>query len=150
MFNLPPLVEEAIFSALIVFLITISYRFLANQKEMKQIKIDLKEKQSKIKELQKTNPQEANKVLEEVMDLSRKQFRINMKPMMVTLIVVGLILPAIGAEFSGIIINIPFPWPSFLRGLVSSEGWIRPWLAWYILVSVPIGYMFRKIMGVEM
>jgi len=141
MFNLIPL-EELIFSAVITFIITIIYKFLANQNEIRQLKANLKEKQAQIKELQKTNPQEANKMLNEVMTLSSKQMRINMKPMLLTLVVVGITLPWLGQAFPGVVVKLPFTLPYFENDF--------GWLAWYIIVSIPLGAYFRKLLRVEL
>jgi len=141
MFNLIPL-EEFIFSAVITFIITIIYKFLANQNEIRQLKANLKEKQAQIKELQKTNPQEANKMLNEVMTLSSKQMRINMKPMLLTLVVVGITLPWLGQAFPGVVVKLPFTLPYFENDF--------GWLAWYIIVSIPLGAYFRKLLRVEL
>jgi len=142
MFNLPVPIEELLFSAVITFIITLIYKFLTNQSEIKQLKISVKEKQTKIKELQKTNPQEANKMLNEVMALSSKQMRMNMKPMLLTLVVVGITLPWLGQTFPGVVVKLPFTLPYF--------GNDFGWLAWYIIVSIPLGIYFRKLLKVEL
>lgn len=142
MFNLPIPIEELLISAVIVFIISIFYRFLINQNEIRELKSNLKEKQTKIKELQKTNPQEASKVLNEVLALSNKQFRMTMKPMLLTLIVVGVALPYVGQAFPGTIVKLPFTMPYF--------GSDFGWLMWYILVSIPLGQLFRKLIGAEL
>ena len=141
MFNAIPLLE-ILASAAITLAVTIIYRFLANQNEMRDLKISMKEKQSKIKELQKTNPDEANRMLNEVMALSSKQMRMNMKPMIMTLLVVSIALPWLGQTFPGAVVNLPFTLPYF--------GNDFGWLAWYIIVSVPLGFYFRKLLRVEL
>ena len=142
MLNLPVPILEILASVAITLVITIIYKFLANQNEMKQLKISMKEKQAKIKELQKTNPQEANKMLNEVMALSSKQMRMNMKPMLLTLIVVSIALPWFGQAFPGAVVKLPFTLPYFENDF--------GWLAWYIIVSIPLGILFRKLLRVEL
>ncbi|MFH1228973.1 MAG: EMC3/TMCO1 family protein [Candidatus Aenigmatarchaeota archaeon] len=139
--GLPIFIEEILASALITFLITVIYRFLGNQSDMRQLKIDMKEKQSKIKEVQKTNPQEANRIMNEVMVLTNKQMKMNMKPMMLTLVVVSLALPYFPNFFPGDVVSLPLSLPYF--------GDSFGWLMWYFIVSIPFGYGFRKILGVE-
>jgi len=134
--------EEVLASAVIVFMISVFYRFLINQNELREIKSRIKEKQATVKELQKTNPQEANKTLTEVMSLSNKQMRMTMKPMFLTLIIVGVILPYFPQIYPGAVVKLPFYLPYF----ESDFGW----LAWYILVSVPLGQLFRKLLGAEL
>lgn len=149
---MPAIIEELIISAVITFAITLVYRFLVNQSEIRELKAKLREHQGKIKELQKTNPTEANKLMAETMNLSSNQFRMNMKPMFMTLIIVAIVLPWMGGIFSGIVIKLPFYsdlFKSLLGWFVGSTGLIKPWLAWYMLVSIPIGQLFRKLIGVE-
>lgn len=134
--------EEVLASAVIVFMISIFYRFLINQNELREIKSRIKEKQAKVKELQKTNPQEANKTLTEVISLSNKQMRMSMKPMFLTLIIVGIILPYFPQIYPGAVVKLPFYLPYF----ESDFGW----LAWYIIVSIPLGQLFRKLLGAEL
>jgi uncharacterized membrane protein (DUF106 family) len=138
--GLPMFIEEILASALITLIITLGYRFLCNQCEMKQIKESMKEKQAKAKEFQKTNPSEASRIMNEVMVLMNKQQRMNMKPMLMTLIVAGLGLQIFGQTFTGSIVMLPFTLPY----LGNDFGWMM----WYIIVSVPLGYAFRKILGV--
>jgi uncharacterized membrane protein (DUF106 family) len=153
LFGFSPVVEEFIVSILLTFVLTLSYRFLVNQTEAKDIKVRMKEKQERIKELQKTNPKEANNMANEAMALSGKQMRMTMRPMFITLMIVGVVLPWMSTVFSGIIINLPFYsalFKSTLGWLVGSEGMIKPWLAWYMLVSITANQLFRKMLGVEL
>jgi uncharacterized membrane protein (DUF106 family) len=140
--GLPVGIEEILASALITFMIALFYKFLINQNEVRELKSNLKEKQAKVKELQKTNPEEANKLLSEVLSLSNKQIRMTMKPMFLTLIVVGVTLPYFAQLFPGAVVKLPFYLPYF----ESDFGW----LAWYIIVSVPLGQLFRKLIGAEL
>jgi uncharacterized membrane protein (DUF106 family) len=140
--GLPIFIEELLASALIVFIISIFYRFLINQNEIRELKTNLKEKQSKMRELQKTNPQEANKVLNETLTLTNKQMRMSMKPMLLTLVVVGITLPYFNQLFPGAVVKLPFTLP-FL-------GNEFEWLMWYIIVSIPLGQLFRKLIGAEL
>jgi uncharacterized membrane protein (DUF106 family) len=139
--GLHPAIEEILIAAVIVFITSLIYRFLMNQKEAREIKIQQKEKQEKMKELQKTNPQEANRVMNEILKLSNKQFKIMMKPMIVSFIIVIMVLPFLPEVFPGAVVNLPFTLPFF--------GSDFGWLMWYIIVSVPLNSIFRKILGVE-
>ena len=135
-------IEELLVSALIVFFVTLIYRFLVNQNELKELKEKQKEKQEKIKELQKTNPNEAKRVMAEMLSLSNKQLRMTMKPMFVSLILfIAIIFPILPGLFPGAVVNLPFSLPFFENDF--------GWLAWYIIVSVPLNSVFRKILGVQ-
>jgi len=203
--GLPAIIEESLLVAVIVFVTTLIYRFLMNQNELKQLKENLKEKQGKMKELQKTNPEEAKKIMSETLNLSNKQFKMTMKPMMVSLIIFFIALPILGeaygdknvvldsnkgnltldgknyslelndgkitldnieckipcdeqmigdykwniytennntVKFSRIVALLPFSLPYFDNDL--------GWLAWYIIISLVLSFVFRKILGVEL
>jgi uncharacterized membrane protein (DUF106 family) len=140
--SLSPFIAEIIISAIITFIIALLYRFLINQNTLREVKTKQKENQEKTKELQKTNPDEANKLLAETISLSRKQFRLTMKPMMLTLVVVMILLPWMAYIFPGIIVKLPFYLPYFENDF--------GWLAWYMIVSIPLGQIFRKLLGAEL
>lgn len=141
--GLPASIEEILVSALIIFFITLVYKFLINQNEAREIKEKVKEKQEKMKELQKTNPEEAKRLMAEMLKLSNKQFRMTMKPMLASLIIfVVIVLPVLPNLFPGVVVYLPFSLPY----IDNDFGW----LAWYILVSIPLNSIFRKILGVEL
>ncbi len=141
--GLPAGIEEILVSALIIFIITLVYRFLINQNEMRELKEKQKEKQEKIKELQKTNPEEAKRVMTEMLKLSNKQLRMSMKPMFVSLIIfVVIVLPTLPGLFPGTVVYLPFSLPYFENDF--------GWLMWYIIVSVPLNSIFRRILGVTL
>ena len=140
--GLPVAIEELLASIVITLLITLFYKFLINQNDARQLKASMKEKQAKAKELQKTNPQEANRVVNEMMALSSKQMKMNMKPMLLTFVLVGITLPYFAQAFPGDVVSLPVSIP-FLGSSLN-------WFWWYVLVSIPLGYFFRKILGVEL
>jgi uncharacterized membrane protein (DUF106 family) len=138
---LPPVIGEAIFAAMITLVITLFYRYLVDQASLREMKAQMKALQDKAKELQKTNPEEANKTVSEVLKLSNKQMIMNFKPMFPTLIFVLLLLPWMGTVWNGAVAMLPFTLPYF--------GNDFGWLMWYILLSVPMSQVFRKALGVE-
>jgi len=138
--SLPSVIAELLIAALMIFVITLFYRFLVDQSKMKEIKNQIKEMQTKIKHLQKTNVDEANKVMAEMLKLSNLQFRMSMKPFLFVFIIAILFLPWMAMTFKGPVVYLPFS----LFG-INSLGW----LAWYIIISIPLNQLFRKALGVE-
>jgi uncharacterized membrane protein (DUF106 family) len=61
--GLPPVLGEAILAALLTLIITLFYKYLVNQNVLRDLKAQMKALQAKAKELQKTNPAEANKTV---------------------------------------------------------------------------------------
>ncbi|OGI11954.1 hypothetical protein A3K64_00585 [Candidatus Micrarchaeota archaeon RBG_16_36_9] len=140
--GLSPGIEELLLSAIVIFLITLIYRFLVNQKEMREIKEKQKEYQSKMKDLQKNNPEESKRAMAEMLALSNKQLRMSMKPMFISLIIfVAIVIPILPGLFPGNVVNLPFSLPYFGQSL--------EWFWWYVIVSFPLNSIFRKFLGVE-
>ena len=136
-------IEELLVSALVVFIVTLIYRFLVNQKELKEIKDKQRDYQSRMKELQKTNPEEAKRTMTEMLSLSNKQLRMSMKPMFASLILfVVIVLPVLPGLYPGIVVKLPFSLPYFGIGFT--------WFWWYVIVSFPLNSIFRKLLGVEL
>lgn len=147
---LPPILAELVMGILIVFVITLFYRFLVDQKQMKEMKEKQKEIQAKVKELQKTNPSEASKMTKDMLGISNKIMMLNFKPMLPTMLLVIVVLPWLQHIFPGIVAKIPATIPFLTLGfpffkMTNGFGW----LAWYFVVSIPFTTLFRKLLGVE-
>lgn len=141
MLALPPALGEAVIAALITLVITFFYKYMVNQVALRELKLQMKTLQDKAKELQKTNPQEANKTINEMLKLSNKQMMMNFRPMLPTLLFAMLLLPWMATIWKGAVVLLPFSLPYF--------GNDFGWLMWYILLSMPMSQVFRKILGVE-
>jgi len=138
---LPAPVAELIIAAFIIFIITLFYRFLVDQNRVKELKAKLKEKQKEAKEIQKSNPKQANALMSEVLKLTNRQFKMNLKPLFFTFILIMILLPWVASVFPATVVLLPFSLPFF--------GNDFGWLIWYIIISLPLNQLFRKFMGVE-
>jgi uncharacterized membrane protein (DUF106 family) len=140
--GLPAGIEELLISSIVIFVLVMVYKLFVNQSELKELKEKLKECQSRSKELQKTNPEEAKRAMADMLNLSNKQLRMNMKPMFVSLLIsVVVVFPILPNLFPGSVVMLPFSLPYF--------GNDFGWLAWYLIVSLPLNSIFRKFLGVE-
>lgn len=137
--GLHPAVGELIIVIFITFIITLFYKFLVDQKKVKELKDAVKEKQKQAKELQKTDPDASKKMTAEIFGLTNKQMKMTMKPMIVTLLFVILIFPWLKTVFIGPVVYLPF-------AIFGKESF--GWLLWYIVASIPLSMLFRKAMGV--
>ncbi|MFQ6010113.1 MAG: EMC3/TMCO1 family protein [Candidatus Aenigmatarchaeota archaeon] len=142
---LPPILAEMVIAAVIAFIITIFYKKMVNQSELKELKEEQRKLQEKVKELQKTNPDEANRLTKEMLKLTNKQMKMNFKPMLPTLLLVIILFPWIASVFMSsehlLRAMLPFTLPFF--------GNDFGWLMWYIVVSIPFSQIFRKLLGVQ-
>ncbi len=127
----------------ISLIISVMYRFLADQNEMRNLKIDMKHLKEKINKANKEKDlKKANALMSDMMSLNKKQLSLSQKPMIASLIVVGIILYLyIHPTFIGVKVNLPFWLPLFENDL--------GWLSWYVLASIPGTWIFRKFLGVE-
>jgi uncharacterized membrane protein (DUF106 family) len=140
--GLPMSISETIMALLITFIVTLMYKKFIDHAAMKDIKAKVKAMQHEVKELQKTNPEAANKKMSEVMTLTNQKMKLSMKPMLPTMIIIFALLPWMATVYTGPIVLLPFDLPYF--------GADFGWLAWYMIISIPASQLFRKIMGVEL
>jgi len=134
---LPAAVGELIIAAFITLIITLFYKYLVNQNKVKEIRDKTKELQKKMKETK--DKETTNKLTTEMFSLSNQQMKMTFKPMMITLVFVVLIFPWLGTAFPGTIVTLPFE--MFGR---TSFGWFL----WYVIISVPLSFIFRKALDV--
>ena len=137
--NLNSALAEFLLASFVVFLITITYRFLGDQEKVKGIKNQISEMQKKIKEV-KNNMVEYEKISAEMLKLTSQQMRSSLKPMIFVLIVASAFLPWMAEVFVDSIVSLPFSLPFF--------GNDFGWLGWYITASIPLSMVFRKALGV--
>ncbi len=141
-FGLPPAIGEAIVAAVVTIVITLFYKYMVDQNKMRELKTKVKELQKKQKEVPKGNTEELNKLLSEMLSLQNQQMKLNLKPMIPTLLIAVAVFPWMGSVFTGPMVILPFALPFF--------GNDFGWLMWYIILSIPMSIVFRKILGVEM
>lgn len=142
---LPLVVSELLMVAIMTFIITLFYRYLVNQDAVRALKQQIKERQAKAKELQKSNPEQANTAMSEMLKLNNQQMRLQFRPMLPTMLLVLAVFPWLATIFSGFAPALPFH-----SDLISAlAGMVPPWLLWYILISLPLSQLFRKLLGVE-
>lgn len=140
---LPPAISELILAAIICFVITIFYKKMIDQNRALEIKKQIKDFQEKIKTAQKDKQtEEANRLMTQMLNLSSQQMKLMMKPMIPTMLFVILFFPWLSFVYAGKqVLLLPVSLPLFGNDL--------GWFTWYIIVSIPLTMIFRKIMGVH-
>lgn len=99
MLNWPPLTAILVLSAGISLLIVLVYKFMTDQKEMKQLKTQLKEYQKKMKTL-RDKPEKLMKVQKEAMSINGKYMKKSMKPTLITFIPILILFSWMNAHFA--------------------------------------------------
>ena len=124
------------------FVLALIYRFLTDPQEMRRIKANMKEIQAKVKKAQKDGDMDrVNALTSEMLKGSQQQFTKNMKPMIVSMFIFFIFLGFLRAQYAELSIPLPFTIPF----LGSSIGWF--W--WYLIITLPSTFMFRKVLGVD-
>src|SRR3990167_8124751 len=104
---MPPVLSVLFFSALISLIISIFNKLLVDNKKVSELKQKQKDLQAKSKAVQKENPDEANKIFSEVMSTTNEIMKMNMKPMIPTMLFVILLLPWLGEIFTTPVAILP-------------------------------------------
>lgn len=131
-------------------IITTAITFI-NKKTMgttdaKEVKKDMEEARKKMMEAQKSGEkEEVDKHMKKMMEMNSEYLQKMMKPMMVSLgismLIVILVFPWLRETFTGVVI---FTIPEVLP-LIGGKA--LTWLWWYVICSVTLGLILRKIMG---
>lgn len=218
-----PYQEIFLWALLISFIISVIYRVFTKPDEIRQLKKDMKFYRDKSKEAQKSkDTKKMGEYSNEMLKLSQKQMKHNMKPMFITMGIVLLLLGFVNTAYSGVVVETSpidevtslgyFSYAGFNHSLKSEKlngddirviidtndnndfsdenvylrdelayienihwsispqdmnrttmsiitklpftvpllnwGYLN-WLWWYILVTLPFTWIFRKFLGVE-
>ncbi|MEM5812117.1 MAG: DUF6435 family protein [Candidatus Aenigmatarchaeota archaeon] len=116
-------------------------KFLGNQQEIKKARKEMEFYREKAMKAQKSGDiKKANEYTSEMLKASQRQFRHNLRPMMVSFFVFLIALGWLNTSYAGVKIISPIPIP-FL-------GYELGWLWWYIIVVLPMSMLFRKMLDV--
>ena len=100
-----PTLAVTIIAAIVLLVINVFYRFLINQNKA----ADLKERVKFLTEESKKNkesPEKSKEFLTEMMKSQRDLMKMNMKPMIISLVVVALALPFLAEEFEDVFAKV--------------------------------------------
>ncbi len=146
-----PIQEVLLWSLTLSLVLALIYRILTKPREIRAIKEEVKEIRGKMKKSQKDgNTEETNRLLSEMMKLNQKQLRSNMKPMLASMVIFLVAIGFLRDTYSNFLIQLPFTLPLLSYSfpfvvLRDSIGWF--W--WYILITIPCTFIFRRLLGVE-
>ncbi|MCK4714652.1 MAG: DUF106 domain-containing protein, partial [Candidatus Aenigmarchaeota archaeon] len=101
-------------------------KYLGNQKGVKDLKAEMKSLNASIKKSQKAgDTKEMNRLSGNLMKLSSKQFQLNMKPMMFSMVMFFGMFAFFGTYYAELVVPAPFSIPF----IGNSMGWFH----WYLL-----------------
>jgi uncharacterized membrane protein (DUF106 family) len=141
-FGFPGYIEVMGISVLMSMGSVLISRFIGDQDAVKNLKREMKSLNDKVKKAQKAgNTAEMNRHSSDLMKLSGKQFQLNMKPMMFSMFMFFIIFGFFSTYYAELVVPVPFNIPFIGNQL----GWFH----WYIIIVLPMSFMFRKLLSVE-
>jgi uncharacterized membrane protein (DUF106 family) len=139
--GLLPYQEIFVWSVGLSFIMTLASRFLANQREIKKARKDMEFYRSKATQAQKSGDvKKMNEYTGKMMKASSSQFRLNMKPMMLSFLIVIIAASWFAANYGTVKIASPINIP-FLGNELN-------WFWWYVLIVLPFSTIFRKLLDI--
>jgi uncharacterized membrane protein (DUF106 family) len=139
--GLLPYQEIFVWSVALSLLMTLASRFLADQQEVKKSKKDMEFFRNKSLQAQKSGDiKKMNEYTGEMMKASSKQFRLNLKPMMFSFLIVILAASWFASAYGTVKIASPISIP-----FIGNE---LNWFWWYVIIVLPFSMIFRKLMDV--
>jgi uncharacterized membrane protein (DUF106 family) len=131
--NADPLWGLIFVSFVLTFLITLSYKFMTDQKLMKSVKEEMKDIRKQMKEF-KDDPTKVMELQKRSMDKSMVQMKNSFKPMIITFIPLIIIFGWLRETYAELPIE-------FL--------WFSSWLWIYIIFSIIFSIFIRKLLKVH-
>jgi len=138
--------------SLIITLIILFFNHLLINKDMvKRIKDGMEEMREAMTSAQKLgDTAQVSKIMNDMMQLNSQYFKQTYKSLMISLVIVILFLPWVGARFADMELALPVAGYSVKMITVPVLGSeISAWIMWYILVSFTIGWILRKLLGFD-
>lgn len=129
--NWNPLISLLVISFILTLIISLSYKFLTNQKELKQHKEEMDKLQKEIKSL-KDNPQKMMDKQKELMEKNLKMMKYQIKPMLFTFIPLIIIFGWLRATYE--------PLGKMILGL--SWFWV------YLITAIIFSIIIRKLLKI--
>ena len=138
-----PVLSLLLVSSGLTAIVVVMTRLLVNKKIVCEIKDKMESIREQMTAAQKSgNTEEANKYMQDMMKTNSEYMKHTFKALIVSLIVLSISLPFLKQSYEGLVtVNMPFSVPLLGSNLT--------WVYWYILVSLAIGYLLRKLLEVD-
>ena len=131
-FAIHPAFGIFIVTFVITLIVTLVYKFFTDQHVMKAIKAEVKKLQKDVRK-HKDNPEKAMKLQKELMSKNMKVFKMNIKPMLITMLPVLII----------------FGWLKGVPGLEGKVLWFLNWFWTYLIFTLVLSFLMRRILKVH-
>ncbi len=141
-----PVITISIISGIITTILTFINKKTMGSSDAKEVKKKMEKARKKMLEAQKEGEkEEMDEQMKKMMEMNSEYLQKMMKPMMISLgismLLVILVFPWLRETYTDVVV---FTLPEFLP-LIGGKG--LSWLMWYIICSVILGLVLRKILG---
>lgn len=145
--SISPMVVIILIALFMGILAQLPYKFFVDQDKVKYLKEEQKRLQKQMKEAQKeANTEKSTELMNNSMRLSGQLMKTTSKALVISMVIslgfLFILFPWLRATYTQPIVILPLSLPI----LGNDVGW----LGWYLIVSIPLMFFFRKIMGIEM
>jgi len=138
-----PVLSLVFVATTLTLILLVLTRFSVNRKAIKEIKDRMEQTRENLTKAQKEgNKEETSKLMNEMMSSNTDYMKQTFKTLIISLIVLSLILPWMKYRYEGkATASLPFTLPF----VGNSLGWVY----WYVLVSFTVGWVIKKILGID-
>ena len=138
-----PMASLFMVSAIITLSVMLLGRLLTNNRAVKELKTKMQELREQMTTAQKAGDKDAaDKLLEQTLQMNSEFMKHSYKSLLISLVVIYTFLPWLNHSYNGLAVAaLPFALPFVGSSLT--------WAIWYILVSLTIGWVVRKLLGFD-
>jgi len=138
-----PIVSVMLIAFLITVLVILINRFFVDRNAMKELKAKIEKMREELISYQKGgDSQKANEMLLKISETNMDYMKHTFKALVISIIVIILILPWAQAKYQDITVaKLPFAIPFIGSNL--------NWFLWYFIASLSIGWVIKKLMGID-
>jgi uncharacterized membrane protein (DUF106 family) len=138
-----PAVSLVFVATVLTVIAMVINRFSINRKAVREIKDRMEQIRENLTKAQKEgNKEEANKFLSEMMKTNNEYMKHTFRALIISIVVLSLFLPWLKYRYEGkAVASLPFSLPV----IGNSLGWV----VWYVLVSFTVGWVIKKMLGID-
>ncbi len=140
---LNPMIALFLLSSIITISIIVLTKKFTDVETMKELREGIQNIREDLTDAQKKGDKDnTDKLLNQMMEMNAEFMKHSYKSLLISLIVISIFLPWLKYQYSGMVVaNLPFEAPIIGKRL--------NWIGWYVLVSFTMGWVIRKILGMQ-
>jgi len=139
----PPIVSLSALALIITVVVIAINRIFVDSKAMAELKSRMEQmREELIREQKDGNADRASKIVSDMTATNLKYMKHTTKALIISIILIIMILPWVQSTYSDITVaRLPLTIPYVGSSL--------NWVVWYFVVSLTIGWVIRKLMGLD-